>query len=113
MFCFGLQAEAEYEILSRTTAEEKLARSNRMNELQREEERIASERNKLEREKAQLEMEQDKLAKQARQIREQSEQIDHVTEVCWLGKYAWFGTGISSYFFVVVLGHELEYTGSF
>ncbi|CAL1530619.1 unnamed protein product [Lymnaea stagnalis] len=74
------QAEAEYEVLMRTIAEEKSHQASRLRELQREEERIVSERSKLEREKAQLEVDQERLAKQARQIREQSEEIDRVTE---------------------------------
>ncbi|CAG5132036.1 unnamed protein product [Candidula unifasciata] len=74
------QAEADYELLMRTIAEEKSYQSTRKQELQREEERIALERSRLDRERKMLEQDQEKLAAQARQIREQSEQIDHLTE---------------------------------
>uniref|UniRef100_A0A2C9LKY0 Fas-binding factor 1 C-terminal domain-containing protein n=1 Tax=Biomphalaria glabrata TaxID=6526 RepID=A0A2C9LKY0_BIOGL len=74
------QAEAEYEVLMKAIAEEKVQQASRLKELQREEERINSERNKLERERAQIDQEREMLAKQARQIREQSEEIDRVTE---------------------------------
>ncbi|RUS83715.1 hypothetical protein EGW08_008511 [Elysia chlorotica] len=74
------QAEADYEILTRTIQEEKSHHAQRLADVQREEERIERERAKADRERAQLDGEREALAKQARQIRQQSEQIDQVTE---------------------------------
>ena len=75
------QAEADYEILTRTIQEEKSQHAQRLQELRKEEERVERERGKADRERAQLEAEREELAQQARQIRQQSEQIDQVTEV--------------------------------
>ncbi|XP_005109995.2 fas-binding factor 1 [Aplysia californica] len=74
------QAEADYEVLIRTISEEKAQHSSRMQELQREEDRLATEKSKVEREKNILDQEREKLADQAHQIRQQSAQIDHMTE---------------------------------
>ncbi|BFZ02757.1 hypothetical protein BsWGS_05795 [Bradybaena similaris] len=74
------QAEADYEVLMRTIAEEKSYQNTRKQELHKEEERIALEKSRLDRERNLLEQDKEKLASQAHQIREQSEQIDHLTQ---------------------------------
>ncbi|XP_050390456.1 fas-binding factor 1 homolog [Patella vulgata] len=75
------QTEAEYEVLTKSIAEEKTRSSARKQELQMEEDRIANERGCLEREKFSIEKEKERLSNMALQMKSKSAEIDSMTEM--------------------------------
>nr|KAG5714744.1 hypothetical protein BaRGS_000232 [Batillaria attramentaria] len=74
------QAQAEYDVLTKTISEEKTRAAERMRELQREEERINRERDSFHQRSAALEQEKERLEKLALNLKQRSAELDAVSE---------------------------------
>ncbi|XP_067671245.1 fas-binding factor 1 homolog [Haliotis asinina] len=75
------QAEAEYDVLVKSIAEERSKSSQRLQELHREEDKIDAERTRLEREKAKIDAEKERLSDLAIQVKQKSAEVESMSEM--------------------------------